>query len=434
MYDVYSMKFMKVLDPIHKYIYFSQDEKNLIDSLVFQRLREIKQLGFTERTFIGAVHNRLSHSLGSCHLAGLALKNIFKFLPALSQKKKDEFYKLIRVTALLHDIGHGPLSHSSESKMPPVCELNLPSCSASRKANHEDYAVLLVLKDEVSNILTNMGICPQWVTAFFQNTKVNEEDDFFKEKGISYKPLLEQIIHSEIDVDRMDYLKRDSYFCGTYYGFLDFEWILKNLSCYITGGQAFLAVQIPALYTIEDFLLAHHHMRLMVYWHPKNVIYDEMLSRYFQDPKCSFVFPTQAQEYIFFNDPFLYKRLEEDSETIDWAQRIIYNTPYKHLFQIQYTSSGQKQSQERMQTVIQLLDKHSIPFISCNSSSYIAGSFDKKFEHKIYVIDPYSKKAKTLDQSVRVFENRDRLVCMDRIYVDQKDYENSRKLLPHFHS
>ena len=426
---------MKILDPIHKYIYFSQDEKNLIDSLTFQRLREIKQLGFTERTFIGAVHNRLSHSLGSCHLAGLALKNIFRSLPSLSRKKKEEFYKLIRVTALLHDIGHGPLSHSSEPKMPPVRQLNLPLCSSSsRKANHEDYALLLILQDEVSNILTKMGIHPQWVTALFQNTKEDKEDDFFKEKGISYKPLLEQIIHSEIDVDRMDYLKRDSYFCGAYYGLLDFEWILKNLSCYITGGQAFLAVQTPALYTIEDFLLAHHHMRLMVYWHPKNVIYDEMLRRYFQDSQCSFVFPTQAQEYHFFNDPFLYKHLKEDSQTIDWARRIIDNDPYKHLFQIQYTSGSQKQSQERLKKAIHLLDKNSIPFISCNSSSYIAGSFDKNFEHKIYVIDPYLQKAKTLDQSVRVFENRDRRVYMDRIYVDQKDYENSRKLLPHFHS
>lgn len=422
---------MKVLDPIHKYIYFSKDEKKLIDSLALQRLREIKQLGFTERTFIGAVHNRFTHSLGSCHLAGKAFENISRSIPLLSNKKKNDFYKLIRAAALLHDIGHGPLSHSSEPKMPLLKNLNLPF-SRSGQASHEDYTLLLILNTEIHSLLLNMGINPQWIFTLLKKIKNNKEDDFFKEKGISYKPLLEQIIHSEIDVDRMDYLTRDSYFCGTYYGSLDFDWILKNLSCHIERDQAFLAVQSPALYTIEDFLLAHHHMRLMVYWHAKNVIYDEMLLQYFQHPKCSFVFPSKAQDYLLFDDPWLYSCLKNDSQKINWARRIVYNDPYKNIFQIQYTPNKQKEFQEKLQNIVQKLNQHSIPFISRSSLSHIAGSFNKTFEHKIYVIDSYSKKAKPLDESARVFESRDRLVCMDRIYVDKKNYTPAKKLLSQY--
>ena len=406
---------MKFLDPIHKYIYFSDEEKKLIDSLAFQRLKNIKQLGFTDRTFIGAVHNRFMHSLGASHLAGEAFNNIFPENSVLNSKKKKAFHKLIRIAALLHDIGHGPFSHSSEPKMPPLEQLKLPGFSDSRKACHEDYSVLLIFNTEISRILESMEVPPKLVAAFFQ--KNFSEDDFFKSQGVSYFPLLKQILHSEIDVDRMDYLKRDSYFCGAYYGYLDFEWILKNLSYHIENHQAFLAVKSQALYTLEDFLLGHHHMRLMVYWHPKNVIYDEMLLKYFQSPECSFSFPTQAEEYIFCNDFLLYQHLKEDSKINSWAERIICHSPYKSVFQIQYTSNNQKSGEEKAQTVRSLLDKNSIPFISKKSISHIAEAFNKKFEHPIYVIDSYSKKPKSLSKSVRMFSNQERKVSMDRIYV-----------------
>ena len=214
-------------------------------------------------------------------------------------------------------------------------------------------------KQQACSNFKNSGIEPYHLALLFQQTDI--DDDFFIEQGVSYKPVLEQILHSEIDVDRMDYLKRDSYFCGAYYGLMDFDWILKNMSLHIEKNQAFLAVKSPALYTIEDFLLGHHHMHLTVYLHPKNMIYDEMLLKYFNHPECRFSFPPKAEEYIFFNDPKLYNDLYKDSASIEWARRIIYNTPYKNLFQIQYTLKDQKQSEEKASRITEELKNTLFP-------------------------------------------------------------------------
>ena len=419
---------MKILDPIHKYIYFSTEEKQIIDTPAFQRLRNIKQLGFTERSFPSAVHNRLTHSLGACHLAGLAFKNIFSEPSPLSKKKEKEFYRLIRLTALLHDIGHGPLSHSSEPLMPPLTQL-FPSSTKKRKAGHEDYSVLLIQESSISNILNRIGILPEHIIALIRPETAKNCSSYFTDKGVNYQPILEQIIHSEVDVDRMDYLKRDSYFCGAYYGNLDFDWILKNLSFHIEKNQAHLAVKSPALYTIEDFLLGHHHIHLAVYFHHKNIIYDEMLLKYFNSPLCRFFFPVKSCEYISFHDSSLYSALEKDKSKISWAQRITDNNPYKKLFQIQHTPSQSAAIKQKIEKMTRRLKENSIDFIKKRVTSHIAKTFKESFGLQIYVIEPYSKKVKTLEESVRLFKNHDRVIHIDRIYVEKDSFTAAMSLI-----
>ena len=419
---------MKILDPIHKYIYFSSEETQLIDAPAFQRLRNIKQLGFTERSFPSAVHNRLTHSLGACHLAGLAFKNIFSGQSPLSEKKEKEFYQLVRLTALLHDIGHGPLSHSSEPLMPPLNQL-FPSSKKIRKSGHEDYSVLLIQESSIANILNRIGVLPEHIMALIRPDEAPSCSSYFTDQGVNYRPLLEQLIHSEIDVDRMDYLKRDSYFCGAYYGHLDFDWILKNLSFHIEKDQAHLAIKSPALYTIEDFLLGHHHIHLAVYFHHKNIIYDEMLLKYFNDPLCRFCFPAKSSEYISFHDSSLYSALEKDKTKISWAKRITDNDPYKKLFQIQHTPSQSAEAKQKISKITRRLKESSVDFIEKRVTSHIAKTFKESLSLQIYVIEPYSKKVKTLEESVRLFKNHDRVIHIDRIYVEKDKLPPAWKLI-----
>ena len=115
---------VRILDPVHKYIYFSPLEARIVDSALFQRLRYVRQLGFAELAFPGAVHNRFLHSLGVCHLVTRAFDHIFTSNVKIDPQKKKEFRQLVRLVALLHDIGHGPVSHLSEPVMPSLAELN----------------------------------------------------------------------------------------------------------------------------------------------------------------------------------------------------------------------------------------------------------------------------------------------------------------------
>ena len=116
---------MEVLDPIHGSIELNPAEVAVLDSAAYQRLRSIKQLGFSEFSFPGATHNRYLHSLGVCHLAGRAFDSIFRRFGIANDSVRKRLRQTVRLAALLHDIGHGPLSHTTEEVMPKLKDLNL---------------------------------------------------------------------------------------------------------------------------------------------------------------------------------------------------------------------------------------------------------------------------------------------------------------------
>src|SRR3984957_16450889 len=114
---------MDIRDPVHGSIELSENEVAILDSRPYQRLRAIKQLGFSEFSFPGATHNRYLHSLGVCYLAGRAFDSIFKKFEFSSPALRTRLRQTTRLAALLHDIGHGPLSHTTEDVMPQLGEL-----------------------------------------------------------------------------------------------------------------------------------------------------------------------------------------------------------------------------------------------------------------------------------------------------------------------
>ena len=139
---------MDVRDPIHGNLPLLDAEVAVLDSKAYQRLRAIKQLGFSEFSFPGATHNRYLHSLGVSHLAGIAFDSIFAKFSFSSLASRERLRQTVRLAALLHDIGHGPLSHASEEVMPPLKDLKVgvylkrsvkPADDA--QANHEDYTI-----------------------------------------------------------------------------------------------------------------------------------------------------------------------------------------------------------------------------------------------------------------------------------------------------
>ncbi|RYZ96180.1 MAG: HD domain-containing protein, partial [Proteobacteria bacterium] len=212
-----NVKTTQVRDVIHGPIELYPWEMAVIDSQAFQRLRNIKQLGFSEFAYPCAVHNRYIHSIGVAHTAGMAFQSAFKKHFFSNQETYHHFYYLTRVSALLHDIGHGPFSHAIESAMPGVATLGLPPEVAGkdlkRQATHEDYSLKIILNSTLTPVLEKeygrFGITP-WHIACVMNHSFKEKDGFFNDRGISFRKILHQIISSEMDADRMDYLQRDS--------------------------------------------------------------------------------------------------------------------------------------------------------------------------------------------------------------------------------
>ena len=247
-------------DPIHGFIKISKRERDLIDTKVFQRLRRIRQLAMTFLVYPGAVHTRFDHSIGVMHIAGRICARLQELNPA---KICDEDVDRVRLAALLHDVGHGPFSHVSEYLLDKYAP-DEDNAGRVREKIHEKITVDIVQSDpEIKEILSD-----------------NERD--FVTEMIQGKPTPDwrrDIVSSELDADKMDYLLRDSYFTGVKYGIYDLEKIVE--SCLIEGEKTdtSLAVSSRGIYALEQLLLARYHMTQQVYWHRVSLISNEMIIR-----------------------------------------------------------------------------------------------------------------------------------------------------------
>ena len=192
------------------------------------------------------------------------------------------------MATLLHDIRHAPLSHTTESVMPMLSELELPerhqhdSTEKDRQATHEDYTIKIITDSSFTqslNLLVDkFGIDPNCIADLVVGQ--TSDSKYFEVEGINYFPLLHQLVSSEMDCDRMDYL-RDSYFCGVSYGKYDIDWIIDNLSPCIIENEAYLGLNERAIPTFDDFLLGRFHMFLMVYFHYRAVCLEKLLEKIF---------------------------------------------------------------------------------------------------------------------------------------------------------
>jgi HD superfamily phosphohydrolase len=426
---------MEVRDPIHGSIEFSKPEVRLFDCVPYQRLRSIKQLGFSEFSFPGATHNRFIHSLGVCHLAGLAFESIFRDYKFPSQQKRDELKQVTRLGALLHDIGHGPLSHTTEEVMPQLSELNVKiyaesgqSSQYDRQANHEDYTIKFITDSELTTVLEEQFpmLSPLHVACLVDKT-LNCLDDFFIVNGDNFRVILSQIVSSEMDVDRMDYLERDAYFCGTNYGKVELSWLLSNLTYHHKGNDLHLALNRRALYTFDDFLLARHHMHLMVYFHHKSIIYEEMLHRYISSPDCSFDVPADIDEYVHCTDYSLYQHLSGAESP--WADRITRRKPFKNLFELHSTKDS-----ERPLAIRGELEESGIEVIHSNSQARLSKYHSQspvEAAVQIFVVDEYDRHAKPypIEQSTEIFQKYEEIRQIDRLYVSPEDYPAAENIM-----
>lgn len=426
---------MELRDPIHGSIQLNSAEMAVLDSVAYQRLRAIKQLGFSEFSFPGATHNRYLHSIGVAHLSGMAFDSIFRAFSFSSEDVRRRLKSCLKLASFLHDIGHGPLSHTTEEVMPMVDELKIPIYSTlkktkaeSRQANHEDYTIKFITDSSLTPTLRKnfAEISPVHIACLVDKS-LECPDDFFIDAGLDFRPILSQIVSSEMDTDRMDYLERDAYFCGTNYGKIELEWMMNNLSYHVKEEKLYLALSRRALYTFDDFLLARHHMHLMVYFHHKSIIFEEFLNRYLTSKDCTFFLPSDIEEYIKYTDYRLYQHLAESSN--EWARRITTRQTYKNLFELHSVGETERPLQMK-----QALEHEGIHVIHSNSlarlSRYHTPSMEER-SFQIFVVDGYDRRSKPypIEESTEIFKKYEEIRRIDRLYVPRENYERAERIL-----
>lgn len=420
---------MEIRDPIHGSIYLSDGEEAIIESVEFQRLREIKQLGFSEFSFPGATHNRFLHSIGVSHVAGLVFDSIFRAYP-LKSSNKIRFRQMVKLAALLHDVGHGPLSHTTEQVMPDLVKLKLKiyqeqGIDQNRQANHEDYTIKFVTDSNIATIIKKYfsDIDPLHIACLIDK-ELKCSPDVFTDGIINFRPLLSQIVSSELDADRMDYLERDSYFCGINYGKIDRDWLIQNLTLHIKDHSAYLGLNRRALYAFDDFLISRHHMHLMVYFHHKSIIYEEMLNLYLSSKEATFTIPADLENYVSYTDYKLYEHL--DTVSNQWAKRISERKPYRVAIELH------NQDRSRVENVRRLLTDAQIHSIWASSDARLSKYHQTTSDDdiNIFVVDQYDKwdKPSPINTATQIFQKYEGSRIIDRIYVAPEQFDKAKKI------
>jgi HD superfamily phosphohydrolase len=326
----------EIRDPIHRTIIVTEDERRVLDHPWFQRLRHIRQLGFVNLVYPGAVHDRFQHSLGVMHLAGERFKRLVgarpKALAGYEQADLDYAYRVLRFAGLLHDAGHAPFSHTAEAYLPPVEQVLLPAAwyrddqrPAGRRATHEDLSLALVHGLAQAGAIDDT-LARDVAAVLSKNVRRSRR---LANLG-SLVGILRALVSGEIDADRCDYLLRDSHFSGVSYGIYDLP-RLTACECVLTGPDGpELGLDVHGVHALEGLLLARYHMFLQVYFHKTPPAFEYYLERAIAEGEVAFSLERGLDDLVELRDDIIISRLHAArAQGGVWSRRILDREPAK---------------------------------------------------------------------------------------------------------
>jgi HD superfamily phosphohydrolase len=402
----------RVRCPVHGFIRYSANERKIIDHPAFQRLRHIRQLAMTYLVYPGAMHSRFEHSLGVMELATQAfdllalryperLEEELKQVPELGDKTMAKARQTVRLMALLHDVGHPAFSHAAEATIPG--------------GDHEKLSIHII-----ANILG-----PEIDKTFFEGAAGVLVRLMEKSPELTF---LREFVASQMDMDRTDYLRRDSLHCGVDYGVFDSRRLIDSLTVIENpdSGRLQLAIHRGGEHTFEALILARYQMNTQVYLHRIRRIYDYYLTEYMK--------LWGAENHRTFDDVLRHddssvlmeirRDAAADNERSKWARRIVYRDHHRRV--LETGDYADEQRLRRMSRVHRRL-KEEFPNVDfyLDDAAHdihkltIPGEQDPQKVEDLYIVEKDGK-LKLLSEDSAIIGKIPKRVRTVRIFADAK--------------
>lgn len=289
-------------DPVHLDIVFPRKYFDLVNTMEFQRLSRIKQLSCEYLVFPTASHTRFSHSIGTYYVMGELIDRLEEILYEYNIEVTQEEKDLAFCSALLHDIGHGPFSHTFEKIF------NL--------GNHEKWTARIIKDNDTEiNKILKRNFSPCFVEKLI-NVLSEDKKHGFDLESQNIITLISQLISSQIDADRMDYLLRDSYFTSVSNGHYDLKRLIKSLDISNIDGELKICVNEKYIASIEEYIMARFYMHKEAYQHPIKLQMERLLIKIFARAKELYF----SNEKIFVDDIMIKLFLGKALEVNDYTQ------------------------------------------------------------------------------------------------------------------
>lgn len=408
----------EIRDVIYGFITLDSQELEIINSPEFQRLRRIRQLSLTEMVYPGANHTRFEHSLGVMQMS----TNMYEALVSKSSEQIRElglddsgikrWRKVIRLAALLHDIGHPPFSHSGEGLFPINPETGKPF-------DHEEYSIAIIkskfksyIEDHPVNL--NFGIKVDEVTALLGDTSnpTNALNTF----ALLWKSL----ISGQIDADRADYLLRDSLHSGVSYGMYDRNRLVR---CMVLGkndtDSIIVSVESGGWHIAESLVIARYQMFTQLYLHKTRRIYDyhiteatkEVLKALGQADGC---YPSlhQIDEYLKFDDWTIWGCLKNDMGK-EHSQIVLNRNHYKCIFETSLVPSPAEEEQ-----LSKLLEKQKASGKKYHLDEKATTKW-YKLDKDIPICDEKTRYTKPLSEMSSIIKSLTAVPQIKRLYIER---------------
>lgn len=359
--------------PVHGFIRLSEWEMGIVAQPAFQRLRRIRQLAWTDEIYPGAMHTRFEHSLGVMHTATLLYdaivrnsKEVLESDLAYDDAGFKRYRQLVRLAALLHDVGHGPFSHAAEDLF-PVDE------KSKRQYRHEDYSAAIIrncLRNAIEDhpASNNYGFDADDVAALIEGTAGAKQGIFWRD-----------IISGQMDADRMDYLLRDSHHAGVGYGRFDLHRLISTIQA-IPGTNdrpPRLGISEGGWHAAEALVLARYLMFTQVYFHKTRVAFDIHLRGALKEllPNGQFPKPDEKEleEYLKWDDWRVLGRLA-NGDGGEHGHRLACRKHYRRIYATNEVCTDEEMTElEKVKSALG-------PMLACeesaNKSWYKTGTTD----------------------------------------------------------